>query len=153
MQVDADIAADGLTAGSPWRPAALVLGGLAALFRDDERAESLLLDASEAAVASNAVWVGLVGRSELALLALERGDVVGADAETLLAREIVDDSPEGDYVLSAIDHAATARVAIAQGRGARARQALAAAHRLRPMLTHAVPWFAVQTQLELAAAH
>ena len=153
MQLDADIAVDGLTAASPWRPAALVLSGLAALFRDDERAESMLREASEAAMAGGAVWVGLVGRSELALLALERGDVVGADTETVLAREIVDDSPAGDYVLSVIDHAATARVAIAQGKGARARQALAAAHRLRPMLTHAVPWFSVQAQLELAAAH
>jgi LuxR family maltose regulon positive regulatory protein len=153
MQVDADIAVDGLIAGSPWRPAALVLGSIAALFRGHAQAESLLREASEAAMAAGAVWVGLVGRSQLALLALERGDVVGADAETVLAREIVDDSPAGDYVLSVIDHAATARVAIAQGKGARARQALAAAQRLRPMLTHAVPWFAVQAQLELAEAH
>jgi LuxR family maltose regulon positive regulatory protein len=57
------------------------------------------------------------------------------------------------YVTTALLHAVNARLAVAQRQGARARQALAAAQRLRPMLTHALPWFSVQVRLELAAAH
>jgi LuxR family transcriptional regulator, maltose regulon positive regulatory protein len=153
MQRDAEIAVAGLTPASPWRQSAMLLAGLAALLRADDRAEALIEEAAEAAVAAGAVWVGLVARSQLALLALERGDLVAADAQTAVAREFTDESPSGDYVLSVIDHAVTARLAIAQGKGARARQALAAAQRLRPMLTHALPWLSVQAQLELAAAH
>ena len=153
MQRDAEIAVAGLTRASAWRPAAMLLAGIATLLRGDDRAEASIDEAAEAAVAAGAVWVGLVARSELALLALERGDLVAADAQAALAREITDESPSGDYVLSVIEHAVTARLAIAQGKGARARHALAAAQRLRPMLTHALPWLSVQAQLELAAAH
>jgi LuxR family transcriptional regulator, maltose regulon positive regulatory protein len=153
MRTDAAAAVAGLTATSPWRPASILLSGMAALFADDERAESILTEAAESAGAGGAVWTGLVARSELALLALDRGDLATAVAETALADEFVDDSPPADYVMTAIHQAATARLAVAQGKGARARQALAAAQRLRPMLTHALPWFSVQVRLELASAH
>ena len=55
--------------------------------------------------------------------------------------------------MTAILLAVTARVAIAKGQGARARETLVSAQRLRPTLTHALSWFAVQAQLELAKAH
>jgi LuxR family maltose regulon positive regulatory protein len=154
MERDAELAGANLTATSPWRPAAMLLGGIAALLRTEDDAESMIAEAAEAAVAAGAVWVGLVARSELALLALERGDLVSAEAELVLGLEILDeDTSSVDYVLTVIHHAVTARLAIAQGKGSRARHALAAAQRLRPMLTHALSWFSVQAQLELAAAH
>ena len=49
--------------------------------------------------------------------------------------------------------AVTARLEIAKGQGARARKTLLGTQRMRPMMTHALSWFAVQTQLELAKAH
>jgi LuxR family maltose regulon positive regulatory protein len=70
-----------------------------------------------------------------------------------LARSFVDDAPSADYAVTAILLAATARVAIIKGQGARARQALVSAQRMRPMMTHATSWFAVQARLELAKAH
>jgi len=153
MQRDAVTAVDGLSATSPLRPASLLFVGIATLLLEEEGAQEVFEQAADAAMAGGAVWAGLVARSELALLALHRGDFTTATAESMLAREFVDDTPSTDYVMTAIDHAVTARLAIATGKGARARQALAAAQRLRPMLTHAIPWFSVQVLLELSAAH
>ena len=153
MQRDAVTAVDGLSATSPLRPASLLLAGIATLLLEEEGAEGVFEQAADAATAGGSVWAGLVARSELALLALHRGDFTTAAAESTLAREFLEESGSTDYVMTAIDHAVTARLAIAQGKGARARQALAAAHRLRPMLTHALPWFSVQVLLELSAAH
>jgi LuxR family transcriptional regulator, maltose regulon positive regulatory protein len=56
-------------------------------------------------------------------------------------------------VVTAMLLAVTARLAIAKGEGARAREALVSAQRLRPIMTYALPWFAVQARLELAKAH
>jgi LuxR family transcriptional regulator, maltose regulon positive regulatory protein len=104
-------------------------------------------------VAGGAGWVAMVARSELALLALERDDLITAEAELALGSSIVEDAQSDAYVVGAILQAASARVAVAQGQGARARQALASAQRWRPMLTHALSWFSVQVRLELAKAH
>ncbi len=95
----------------------------------------------------------MVARSQLALLALGRNDLAGAESELAQAGEFIDDSPSEDYALAAILLAVTARLAIARGQGARARKALLSAQRMRPMLTHALSWFAVQARLELAKAH
>jgi LuxR family maltose regulon positive regulatory protein len=89
----------------------------------------------------------------LAFLALERGDLAAAEAEIGLASAFVEDAPSGDYVVTAVLLAASARLAIARGQGARARETLVTAQRTRPMMTHALSWFSVQTQLQLAQAH
>jgi LuxR family transcriptional regulator, maltose regulon positive regulatory protein len=154
MQIDAELAVSRLSAASPWRPASLLLDGVAVLFSGDlEQAEDILDQAAEAAVAGGAVWVGVVACSERALLALERGDLPAAEAELARAGAFVDDAPSAEYVVTAILLAVTARVAVAKREGARARQALVSAQRLRPTLTRALSWFAVQAQLELAKTH
>lgn len=56
------------------------------------------------------------------------------------------------YVASALVHAVAARVAVHQGDLPRAQEQLARATRLRPLLTSALPYFAVQTLLELGRA-
>jgi LuxR family maltose regulon positive regulatory protein len=154
MQIDAELAVSLLPAASPWRPASILLQGMAMLLSGDlARAEVVLEHAAEAAVAGGAVWVGVVARAERALLALERGDIGAAEFELSLAGAYIDDVPSADYVVTAILLAVTARVAIAKGQGARARQTLVSAQRTRPMMTHALSWFAVQARLELAKAH
>jgi LuxR family maltose regulon positive regulatory protein len=153
MQRQARAAVEGMTLANPLRPGALLLAGVATLLLEEDGAEEILEQAAVAASAGNAVWAGLVARSELALIALERRDLTAAEAQAALAHEFVEGSQSADYVMTAIGNAVSARIAIALGRGAQARQALAAAQRLRPMLTHAVPWFAVQVLLELAEAH
>jgi LuxR family maltose regulon positive regulatory protein len=152
MSADVATALSGLSPTSPLRPATMLLAGAAAMLQEDERAEPLLKEAAEAAAAVGAVWAGLVARSELALLAAARGDVTEAHAEAALASELVGEEPNADYALTAILHVANARIAIAEQKGARARQAIASAQRLRPSLTHALPWLSVQVRLELARA-
>jgi LuxR family transcriptional regulator, maltose regulon positive regulatory protein len=154
MRVDAKQAVAELTPSSPWRATALLFEGVATeLAGDPSNAERILTEAAETAVTSGALWPGVVARSELALLALAEGDVARAEAEVTLARELVDDAPSAEHVARAILLAATARVALARKHGAQARQALAAAQRLRPILVHAPPWFSVRVQLQLAKAH
>jgi LuxR family transcriptional regulator, maltose regulon positive regulatory protein len=154
MQIDAEFALSRLPAASPWRAVSILLQGMAVLFSGDlDRAEVILDQAAEAAVAGGAVGAGVVARSERALLALERGDLAAAESELALAGAFSDDGPSGDYVVTAILLAVTARLAIAKGQGARARGTLVKAQPMRPMMTHALSWFAVQARLELAKAH
>jgi LuxR family maltose regulon positive regulatory protein len=154
MVADADYAVARLTATSLWRAPSILLLGMAVLLSGDaERGEELLVEAADAARAGGAVWSGVTAHSELALCALRRGDETAAEAELGLARELVEEATSAEYVATALQLAATARLAIARGQGARARQALAAAQRLRPFLTHALSWFAVHVRLELAKAH
>jgi LuxR family maltose regulon positive regulatory protein len=58
-----------------------------------------------------------------------------------------------DYVPSALVYAVVARTAAHRGDLARARESLACATRLRPQLTYALPFFSVQTLLELARTY
>jgi LuxR family maltose regulon positive regulatory protein len=58
-----------------------------------------------------------------------------------------------DYVPAAISLAARARLALETRQTASARKLLVRAMRMRPQLSHAIPWFAVQTRVELARAH
>jgi LuxR family transcriptional regulator, maltose regulon positive regulatory protein len=156
MRADAELAVGALAATSPWLAVSILLQGVATLLSEEsdrDSAELILEQAAEAAAAGGAVWVGIVARSELALLALERGDLAAAETELVLARAFVDDTSSSDYVVTAILHAVAARVAVAQRQGARARHSLASAQRMRPMLTHALSWFAVQARLELAKSH
>jgi LuxR family maltose regulon positive regulatory protein len=154
MRADAEAAVAELSDQSPWRAPTMLLHGVSVLLSGDSKeAEALLGRAAETAAATGAVYAGVVAHSERALLALERGDLSAAESEVAQASAFVDDAPSADYVVIAILLAARARLAIAQGQGARARELLAAAQRVRPMLTHVLSWFSVQARLELAKAH
>ena len=154
MQHDAELALSRPPEDSQWYAVTIVMRGMAVLFSGDaDRAETILGEAADAAVAGGATWAGVVARSERALLALERGDLAAAESELALAGAFIDDVPSTDYVVTAIMLAVTARLEIAKGQGARARATLVAAQRTRPMLTHVLSWFAVHAQLELAKAH
>jgi LuxR family maltose regulon positive regulatory protein len=154
MRADAELAIAELNPQSPWMPVAMLLRAVAALLagRTDE-AEPMLLEAGEAAAVGGAIYAGVVAYSERAFLALARGDVDAAEAELDRARAFVADEVPGDYVVTMLLFAASARVALARGLGAKARSELTSAQRVRPMVTRALSWFAVQTLLELAQAH
>jgi LuxR family transcriptional regulator, maltose regulon positive regulatory protein len=154
MRVDSELALSRLPVTSQWYPVTIALQGMAVLFSGDaDRAKTILREAADAAVAGGATWAGVVARSELALLALEREDLPAAESELALASAFIDDEPSSDYVVTAILLAVTARLAIVKGQGAQARTALVAAQRTRPLMTHALSWFAVHARLELAKAH
>ena len=58
-----------------------------------------------------------------------------------------------EYPTSAFVYAVAARVALHRGKAERAQELLTEAQRLRPRLTYALPYLAVQTRLELASAY
>ncbi len=154
MGADARLALDEIAASSFWRPIALLLLGVSQLLEDDvERARETLTQSAEEASGSGAIYAGVIARSELALLALDAEDMDKADAELAAARALLENQPIEDYVASALYLAAAARLALARGQAATARGLVVQAARMRPQLTHAVPWFGVQTGMELARAH
>ena len=154
MGADARLALKGLPAASIWRPAALLLHGISLHFDGDlVRAEEVFEQTVEEAAGSGAISASVTAHSELALLALERGAGEKAEADLAAARAQLEDQPIEEYVTVAIYHAASAQAALARGQAATAREQLVRAMRLRPQLTHAIPWFGVQTRLELARTH
>jgi LuxR family maltose regulon positive regulatory protein len=78
------------------------------------------------------------------------------DAAGTLARralEILRDGHLDDYIMSPLVHAVAGRTALHRGDVAGAREHLARAARLRPLLTSAAPHVAVQALVELARAY
>jgi LuxR family transcriptional regulator, maltose regulon positive regulatory protein len=102
---------------------------------------------------SGAVHVDVVAHSELAVLALDRGDLARAEAELRGADEFLSGQPIEEYSTAALRQAAGARLALARGQAASARELLVRAMRMRAHLSSAIPWYCVQTQLELARSH
>ena len=86
MRADAELAVSSLPRGEPVAPGRHppARGGGAALGRPRPRRKRSWMQAAEAAAAGGAVWAGVVARSELALLALERGDLAAAESELAL---------------------------------------------------------------------
>jgi LuxR family maltose regulon positive regulatory protein len=154
MLSDAEDALLELPADSQWRPAALVLQGTAyVLLGADDLGDRILADAAEEAARLEATDVRVVALSERSLVAAARGDQTEADALAFEARELVADGRLDAYPTSAVGLASCARARLRQGRWDQARTDLTAAHDLSRSLTDALPWFAVQTRLELARAH
>ena len=153
MRADAELAVSELAPFSPWRPTALLLLGIAFVLEGDyDAADLVLARTAEAAEADGATYAQAVALSERALIALEKDEVAAAVGFVRDARAIVDDDRLNDYVPTAILMAASARVALRSGDRRQAHADLVRAQRLRPLLTTALPWHAVQTLVELTRA-
>jgi LuxR family maltose regulon positive regulatory protein len=154
MRADANESLEGLAPTSYWRTAALLLVAAGALFEGDaETAEELFARTAEDALGSGAIYAGVVAHSELALLALDRRDTKKADIELRYAAEFLQNQPAEDYAPAVIKLAASARLALERRQSATARELLTTTTRMRPNLSRAIPWFGVQTRLELARVH
>jgi len=154
MRRDAEIARDGLAPGSQWRASALLMEGVSWLLDGEpERADPILLQAVEVGLDFGAAPAVAAALAERAIVAIERGE--WGDAETLADQglAILRDGHLDDYGPGAIVHAVVARTAAHRGDVSRARESLGHAARLRPQLTYAVPFLAVQTLLELGRAY
>jgi LuxR family maltose regulon positive regulatory protein len=149
---DGDLAVAELAPGSGWRPAAHTLRATAHLVLGD--AESAVADFTAVLEGGgNASQPATLAHSQLALLAIRRGAWHEAGQHAWAGQAVVKEAGLGDYSTSALVHVATARVALHEGRQDDARAAMAAAHRLRPMLDYGLPWLAIQVGIELARAH
>jgi LuxR family maltose regulon positive regulatory protein len=154
MRSDAEVALEKIAQTSQLRSTALLVVGFSHLVAgDSDTADTFFAQAVEAAEAAGASDSGSVALAERSLLALDRGDL--KEAAELVARALafVDAAALGDYMTTAIVHAASARIALRRGDSTAARASLVHAQRLRPQLTYALPWFAAQTLLELAHAY
>lgn len=136
---------------SPWRDTALlVLAEAHVLTGDVESAVPLFVETSAAAAAASNADNLVVSEAELGLLAMEHGHWAEAEQHVSLALLTIEEVRMHDYATSVLAFAAAARLAVHRGdlKGANIR--LTEAMRARPSCTAALPWFAVQSRLQLA---
>jgi LuxR family maltose regulon positive regulatory protein len=150
MRADTQAALDQLSAASQWRPTAQLLEGICYVLADQAgRADPLLARAVEVATEAGALPVAAIALAERSLVAIEGQDWKQAAALAEQAADVVRTRGLEGYVASALVHAVVARVAAHQGDVPLAQEQLALATRLRPLLTYALPYLAVQALLEL----
>jgi LuxR family maltose regulon positive regulatory protein len=119
----------------------------------DDRAEQEFSETTEVARAASASEEEQGALALMALLAIGRGDWRRAASLTDRSLAIMRTSHLESYVASAVTYAAHARVSIHRGDVSEARATLASAQRLRPLMTHAMPWLSVRCLLELGRAY
>jgi LuxR family transcriptional regulator, maltose regulon positive regulatory protein len=153
MRADAQAALDQLSPGSQWRATAQLLEGMCYLLAGAvDRADPLLARAVEVATDANALPVAAIALAERSLVAMHHKDWKQAAILADQAQGVVRTGGLDGYVASALVHAVVARVAVHQGDVPHAQAQLARATRLRPLLTYALPYLAVQALLELGRA-
>jgi LuxR family maltose regulon positive regulatory protein len=151
---DAELAERLLPLDSLLRATALLVLGMAHLGAGaPEEADDILADTVEVAEDAGATVAGVDALAERAILAMAREDWQEAEVLVERARTVIREARLDDYVTTILLWAAAARVAIHRGEVPPARDHLARAQRLRPQMTHAVPFYAVQTRLELVRAY
>ena len=150
MRADTQAALAELGPGSQWRPTAQLLEGIGSLLAGEtDRADVILAHAAEVATEAGALPAAAIALAERSLVAMRQQDWMKAATLAEQASDVVRTGGLDGYVASALVHAATARVAVHQGEVRQAQGQLARATRLRPLLTYALPYFAVQTLVEL----
>ena len=150
MLADADEAARWFAAANFAAPLAWLLQGIArVLCGDAERGDAFFEDAVSNGqdVAAPDVLAAALG--ERSLLAIRRGDWRHAEAFASQAQSVLRAAGMEDAFVCAIQ----ARIAVHRGDAPAARQQLARAQRVRPLLTYAQPQFAVQARIELTRVH
>jgi LuxR family maltose regulon positive regulatory protein len=132
-------------------PMRVFLSGVADLLLDDvDAADARFTDALELTdEAQRGPFVSVV-LAHRALVALRRGD--WSSAETLVgeALGVVRRRSTESFLTSLLVFAVAARVALHREDLTLARTRLGEAQRIRPLLSHAIPWYAVEGQLQLA---
>jgi LuxR family transcriptional regulator, maltose regulon positive regulatory protein len=153
MRSDAETALALLPAASRWRPTAHLLLGIAHLLAGAlDAADRALADAAELGEGAGAD-TATVALAERALVAISRGAWQQAETLAERARSTSRVVWLEQHLTSVLLHAVSARLAIHRGEIPTAREHLARAERLRPQLSHVLPHYAVQAQLQLARGH
>jgi LuxR family transcriptional regulator, maltose regulon positive regulatory protein len=151
MMADAAFAVAQEPAWSPWRAEALwTLGEAHLLAGHPDEARAVLAEASAAAAASGNADTIVICESELALLAMDRGQWPEAVSRLERALATIDEHRMDDYVTCLLAFAGAARLAVHRGDLTEARCQLTRAMRARPSATYAFPFAAVRLRLQLA---
>ena len=154
MRADTQAALEKLSPASQWRPTAQLLEGIGYLLAGQtDQADPILAHAAQAATGAGALPAAATALAERSLVAMHHQDWQQAATLAEQAEAVVRAGALDGYVASALVHAALARVAVHQGDLPRAQRHLGRATRLRPLLTYALPYFAVQTLLELGRGY
>jgi LuxR family maltose regulon positive regulatory protein len=154
MRADAQLAAETMAAGSFWRTSSILYLAIAHLMAGDaDRASVLFEDAAAEGKAGGGALGACVALAERSLLAIANRDWEQAAMYLSEARSLAREANLEDYPPLTIVHAVAARIALHQGDRSRARAELTRAQRLRPALTYALPYVAVQARIELAGCH
>jgi LuxR family maltose regulon positive regulatory protein len=154
MRADADEAVRRFAAESFLTPAPALLQGIARVLCGDLDGgdESLKQAASvgEEVGAHEDQAIALCERSLLAIAGRDwdQAEVLADQARTVLREARIEESYAAPLV-----SAVQARTAMHRGDVPAARQQLVRAQRLRPLLTYALPYFAVQARIELIRVH
>jgi LuxR family transcriptional regulator, maltose regulon positive regulatory protein len=150
MRADADEAVRKSAEAGIAIPGAVMVQGIARVLCGDLAGGDALLAAAasarEADVSRNTIAHSL---SERALLAMARGDWEQAEALVGEAQDALRPIGAKNVLVCAVQ----ARVAMHRGDVQAARQALVTAQQVRPLLTSALPYFAVQARIELTRVH
>jgi LuxR family transcriptional regulator, maltose regulon positive regulatory protein len=154
MLADATAALEGLPRASQWYPPALHLRGTAALLLGaQDEADSRLAQAAAAAEQLGLGETRMTALSQRSLLVRQRDDPELADELAAEARRLAVSMGLAAQPTSAIALAASAHASLRRGNWAEARELVAAAELLRPLVTESVPWLAVEARLALARCY
>jgi LuxR family maltose regulon positive regulatory protein len=151
MLEDAKVAASREPEESAWRGATIGLLGISVLLGGDpETADPIIGEGAEVALAAGGVAAASGCLAERSLIAMSKGEWSEAASHVERALRAIEAAGFQESSLIAITFAASARCALHAGDVDLAREELTRTQRLRPLLTWAIPWLAVQTRLELA---
>jgi LuxR family maltose regulon positive regulatory protein len=154
MRADAEFSVRTLAPGSFNRPnAGLQLAFAVWLGGEDDEADDVFADVAEEGLEMGTLEAAALAVAERAAIAAARGAWVDAEESVERALQITGRSRMEEYPTTTFVYALAARVALHRGAAERAQELLARAQRLRPRLTYSVPFFAIQTRLELARAY
>jgi LuxR family transcriptional regulator, maltose regulon positive regulatory protein len=154
MRADADEAVRRFSAQSFVTPAPALLQGIARVLGNDLDGGDLSLeDAVSIGEDTDAYDDLTVALCQRALVAMARDQWERAQALAERAHTVLRRAGIGESYATPLICALRARAAVHRGDVPAARQELVSAQHLRPLLTHALPYLAVQTRIELARVH
>jgi LuxR family maltose regulon positive regulatory protein len=154
MMADADFAVTKEPAWSPWRDTALWLLGEAHLLAGHlDEASAVLAEALTAAVSMGSTDTIVLCESQLATLAMDRGEWQEAAGRLEHALATINENRMHDYVFAIPAFAAAARLSLHHSDLNETRDQLTRAMRARPSATYLLPYHAVRLRLQLAKVY
>src|SRR5215813_6415838 len=154
MMADAAFAVAQRPVWSPIRSEALWLLGEAHLLAGNfDEARDVLIEASTAAEAAGLAETIAICDTEVALLAMDRGQWQEAAGQLKRPLATIDAYRLHDYMSCLLAFAAAARLSVHQGDPGEAHRQLARAMRARASATYALPFVAVRLRLQLAKVY
>jgi LuxR family maltose regulon positive regulatory protein len=154
MTADAAFAAAHEPAWSPWRADVLWLLGQAHLLAGQPgEARAAFAEGSATAATLHVPAAITLCESQLAQLAMDRGDWQEAASRLELALATIDENRMHDYVYSIPAFASAARLSLHHGDLNEAHRQLTQAMAARPSATYLLPHYAVRLRLQLARVY